>query len=122
MHKIIITLTLLLTGVVGTSFASDARTTWAGVAAKLAKESLEYKDEATLRSDARDQYDRSGKLNFDMLASIRLFTKNSDLTNTDAINWLLKIHPHSPEMKKSAGSTSPDLSSSVSPLSLSPRK
>lgn len=126
--KKVVTLSLLLTGVIGTSFGSEAAASQPKVFPPISRASVWsfcdksspvrtagpqiFKTFESLIKTCRPHYEETGTLNDSLTASVRAFTKNPSMTTEEAINFILSMHPESPELR------SP---SRVSPAAVTPR-
>lgn len=129
--KKIMTLSLLLTGVVGTIFGSEtpkpsAWTRTSDASSKVKKEDIQrFSTQAEMFNAFKPTYDLMGDLREDQIASIKSFTGKRYMTKGDAINYLLSIHPSSPELRRSPSKVSPSAAltprdvAAMSPLTLS---
>lgn len=127
--KKIVTLNLLLTGVIGTSFGFEAaarRTSSASFWAKSPKIKefgpQIFKSREDLIATCRSHYEMTGTLNERLVESIGIFIKNPTLDCSSAISYVLATHPDSPELRSPSRASSVQLTprdrSVISPLTL----
>lgn len=100
--KKIVTLNLLLASVVGTNFGSEApKSAWTkGVSAAVKEKHAQiFSTLESLVATLRPVYESNGMLKDDHIESVRIFTKNPEMSHSEAINFILSMHPKSPALK-----------------------
>jgi hypothetical protein len=109
--KKIVTLSLLLAGVVGTSFGSGAPkpAAWTGIVNPMVKKAgvQTFTTRESLVKVCRSTYTDMGNLRPDQVDSVRIFADKPDMTPRDALKFILATHPASPELRKSPSRVSP---------------